>query len=147
MKNKSLITNSCLIGLSTLVLIFLALPAVFSLSGYNCLEGLGYIGGAYVTETLVYISPLFMLLGAIVLLAFSIIALLGNVNVIKNDKFLKAARIINLVATCVIALFAFIAFICLLVEGATPGIGLILNLIFSIGAVACASLTVAWDKK
>lgn len=147
MKNKSLISNICLISLSVLVLIFLALPLIGGISGYQMLEALGYIGGAEFALVLVYIAPLFMLLASIVLLAFSIVNLLGTLNVIKSEKLLKISRIINLVAGIVLALFALVAFIIIFVEGGTPAYGLILNVIFAIAAIVFVSLELKWAKK
>lgn len=144
---KTMITNICLVALSVLAMIFLALPIAGGISGYDCLQLLGYLGEMDFGFALFYIAPLFILIASIALLVFSVLTLLINLNVIKNEKLLKVARIINLVAGIVIGVFAVLAFIILLVKGGSPAAGLILTLIAGIAAAVVAILEKVWSKQ
>ncbi len=144
---KTMITNICLVALSVLAMIFLALPMAGKMSGYDCFQFLGYLGEMDFGFALFYIAPLFILLASIALLVFSVLTLLINLNVIKNEKLLKVARIINLVAGIVIGVFAVLAFILLLVKGGSPAVGIILTLIAGIAAAVVAILEKRWSKE
>lgn len=146
MKNKSLISNICLSAASVLILVFLALPFVGNVAGYNYLQAIKYIGGANIEIALIYIAPLFIMIASIVLLVFSILNILGNVNVIKSEKLLKASRIINLVAAIILTVFAVLAFVLIFALGATPAYGLIINVVLSIVALVASILTFVWKK-
>jgi len=147
MKNKSLITNICLTALSVLVVVFLALPYVDVLSGYDCFQGLQFLGHVPVDIALIYIAPLFMMLAAVITLIFSVLGLLGDLNVIKSAKLLKAARVVNLVAAIILAVFTLLAFILAFVVGASPAVGLILNLVFAIAILVGVILNRVWNRK
>ena len=147
MKNKSLITNISLALLSVLVIAFLALPYVTPLSGYDCFEGLQFLGDVPADIALIYIAPLFILLAAVVTLIFSVLGLLGDLNVVKSAKLLKAARVINLVAAIILAVFVLLGFILAFVVGAEPGVGLILNLVFALVILAGTVLNRVWNRK
>lgn len=147
MKNKSLITNICLSVVSVLVLVFLALPFLGQISGYDFLQLLQYLGQMDFGTALVYIAPLFMLIASIVLLIFSVLNLLGDLNVIKSEKLLKVSRIVSLVAAIVLAVFVLLAFILILAKEATPAYALIISLILGIAALAGSILICVWNKK
>lgn len=144
---KTMITNICLVALSVLAMIFLALPMANRASGYDCFQFLGYLGEMDFGYALFHIAPLFILLASIALLVFSVLTLLINLNVIKNEKLLKVARIINLVAGIVIGVFAVLAFILLLIKGGSPAVGLILTLIAGVAAAVVAILEKVWSKQ
>lgn len=144
---KTMITNICLVALSVLAMVFLALPIAGRTTGYDCFQLLGYLGEMNFGSMLLFLSPLFILIASIALLVFSVLTLLVNLNVIKNEKLLKVARVINLVAGIVMGAFAVLAFILLLVEGGSPAVGIILLLLAGIAAAVVAILEKVWSKK
>lgn len=146
MNKKSLITNICLASLGVLTLVFLALPYM-GVSGYDTLSVLGLLGGADVAEAMIFIAPLFFLLAAITVIAFATVGILCDTSVIKSEKLLKAARIVNLVASIVFVAFALAAFMICIILAGTITVGIILNLIAAIGATVVASLAFAWGRK
>lgn len=148
MKNKSLITNICIALLSALVIGFLALPYVEGISGYNCFDFLPYLSeGVDFDVALVYIAPLFMLIASAITLIFSVLGLLGDLNVIKSEKLLKIARLVNMIAAIVLVVFTLLAFILIFVLGSTPAYGLIINLVLTIVVVVAAVLNFVWSRK
>lgn len=147
MKNKSLITNICLSVISVLVFVFLALPFIGKISGYDLLQTLEYLGHMDAGVALVYIAPLFMIIASALVLVFSVLNILGDVKVIKNKTLLKVSRIVSLVATIILAVFALLAFIFILANEATPAYALIVCLVLGLVALACSILTSVWSKK
>lgn len=144
---KTLITNICLVALSAMVLVFLALPVVTGFSGYECFQLLGYLGGMDFGLALFYVSPLIILISATVTLVASVLGLLVNLNVLKNEKLLKVARMVNLIAAAILGLFGVLAFVLLLANGGSPAVGIILVLISCVAATVCAVLEKVWTKK
>lgn len=146
---KSLITKIVLVAASVLSIIFLALPFVSEISGYDmfpALEIIGELFGADFAFGLVYIAPLFILIGSIVMLVFSVLALLGEVNVIKNEKLVKVSETINFIVSIVLCALAALVAILILVKGASLGAGLILILLLAVAALVATILDKKWRK-
>ena len=147
MKNKSLILNIALVAVSALVLVFLALPYCIDANGYEFLEGIKYVGEMDFSSALIYVTPLILLISSILLLASSVLGLLGSVKVIKSEKLAKVIKIVNIVLTGIIAFFAVVAFIILLVKDfVSPQVGIILNLIVGVAALVASILDLVWKK-
>ena len=144
---KSLIANICLTAVSALLLVFLALPFVEGISGYKLFEGLQLIGYMPFEYKLLYLSPVLTLVFAIIALAFAVVNLLGDLNVIKSEKFLKVARIIMVVVAAILAVVALVTVIIVAVNGFAPAVGLILILIATAAAVAGSVLQLIWNRK
>ena len=147
MKTKSLIVNILLAVLCLMMIIFLALPMVGKMTGFDTFQTLSYLKYMGAGVAFIYVAPLFIMLASIVLLVFSVLNILGDVKVLKCEKFLKVSRIVALVASVIVALFALLAVIFIVAEGASPAVGLILNLIFAFATVAGTSLVLVWGKK
>lgn len=147
MKNKSLITNICLSVASVLVLVFLALPFISNATGYDFFQMLEYLSYMDAGSAFVYISPLFMLIASVLVLVFSVLNILGDVNVIKNKTLLKISRIAALVSAIILAIFALVAFIMILAKEVSPAYGLIIVMILGLASVAASVLACVWNKK
>jgi len=150
MKNKNLIANICLASIGVLALIFLALPhlgGLFAISGYNCFEFLSSLGMMDFRTAIIYIAPLVILIAGLVILAFSALNILGNLNIIKSETLLKVSRILNLIASIVLTLFAVLAFVFIITYEASLGAGLIINLVLGVVAIVGSALVLVWNKK
>lgn len=147
MKNKSFIANICLSAFSVLAIVFLALPYFGAASGFDTFKMLSYVTNMDFGEAMVFVAPLMMMIASILVLVFSVLNLLGNTKVLKSEKLLKVSRIIALVASIVLVLFALAGFVILLVYGTTPAYGLIINLVLAIATVVGTALVVAWKNK
>lgn len=136
---KTTISNICLLALGTLALVFLAIPAVAGISGYDCFQFLSYLGGAGFGAILFYVSPIFILIAAALLVVAEILKLL--------NKGEKVAKVLAFVSAIVLGVFAVLMFVGLLVEGGSPAVGMILTLITGVAALVVAFLDRAWSKE
>ena len=133
---KTLITKIALVVASALSLVFLALAYVEGVSGYDLLSNVNaaFQFGDFAT-ILIYLAPLFILIAAIVLFIFSILALLGELNVIKNEKLLKVSAKINFIVCIVLCAVALVGFVVALIKGYEVSVGSILLLIIAVGVI------------
>ena len=148
MKNKYLITNICITALSVLIVAFLALPFVGNMSGYDAFNFLQYLGRMNdFVLAFIYVTPLLMLILGVVIVACSVVGILGNTNVIKSEKLLKVVRLVKLVAASVLAFVTFLTFIFIFVKEASPAFWYIINFIFSLAILAGSILELVWTRK
>ena len=146
---KSLITKIILVAASALSLIFLALPFMPGASGFDFLQALRIIGDIFGADFLIgvfYLTPLLILLATIVLLVFSIFALLGELNVLKSEKLLKVSAKICFILSIVLCAVVAVAFLLALIKGAGLGVGLILILLVAVAALVASILDRKWSK-
>lgn len=147
---KSLITKIILVAASVLSLIFLALPFMPEASGFDFLQVLQIIGDAFGADFLVaiyYLAPLLILIASVVLIVFSILALLGELNVIKNEKLLNVSAKINFIVSIVLCVVAAVAFVLALIKSIGIGVGLILILVIAVAALVSTILEKKWSKE
>lgn len=133
MNKKGVIFNSIVAGLGLFTIIFMALPYASIASGFDMMSA---AGGVYT------IGGVFTLIAGIVMLAGGIIGLLCDANVIKSETVKKVFRIITLVAVILATVASVLVLVMFIVDGiiSVVGFGLILNLIFAIGALVCGIL-------
>lgn len=146
---KSLVTKIILVAASVLSIAFLALPILPGISGYDLFPALQIIGelfGADFAIGLVYIAPVLILIAALVLLVFSVLALLGEVNVIKNEKLVRVSARINFIVSIVLCAIAALTALLILIKGAGLGAGLILIVLLAVAALVATILDKKWRK-
>lgn len=146
---KSLITKIVLVAASALALVFLALPYISGISGFDFFKSFGEVGYIFKRDFMLgvlFLTPLFVLLATLVLLVFSVLALLGELNVLKNEKFLKVAAKINFIASIVLCAFIALAFLLILIKDAGLGVGCVLILLLAAAALVTTILDKKWNK-
>lgn len=145
---KSLITKIILVAASVLSLVFLALGFVEGVSGYQLLSNISvpFKFGADFWTILVYLLPLIILLASIVLLVFSVLALLGELNVIKSEKLLAVSAKINFIVSIVLCAITAAAFLIILIKGYGLAVGCILLLVLAVAALVATILEKKWSK-
>lgn len=138
MNKKGVILNSVIAGLGLFTIIFMALAyvsmGIVGMSGFNLMSG--------GVPALILIGSIFTLIAGLVMLGGGVLGLLCDANVIKSETVKKVFRIITLVAVIVAVVANIFVMIGLIIEQMISmiGIGLILNLIISIGALVCGIL-------
>ena len=151
--NKNLITKIGLVAAGVLTPILLACiyfaTKFGSGTGYDTFEYVPHLGdlGATFTQAVIYIAPMLMLITGLLLLVSAVLTLLAQLNVIKSEKLAKVLRVVNMVLAIVLTVLAVFAFIFMLVEKLTPGVGLYFLLLTGALAIVCAVLDRAWSKK
>ena len=96
MKNKkSLIMNFVVLALCVLTLVFLCFPAIGAPSGWLAMSESGYVG----------VPVIYLTILVCWLLISTLLAILADFNVIKNEKF---AKIVDKISTTIAILLAFL---------------------------------------
>ena len=145
MKNKSLIMSIVSAAAGLLGLVFLALPFVPEVSGYDTFKLFELLGQAPISfvDKIIYFIPLFVLIMSIILIGFGIVNILGALKIVKSEKFLKISKIIVFVVACIFVAFVLFTFIYALIKNWGIAAGLILLLVTGIAALVASIL----DKK
>lgn len=103
MSKKKIIFDSIAIGLGVLFLALLAIPVAGDVSCYTFISAISELtpsGEVQPFEVIMFLTALFMLfllLFIIIITSFMIVVLLCDLNVIKNEKLVKAFRKTSLV--------------------------------------------------
>ena len=125
MKNlRSVLMNAALAVLAVLVVVFASQPYLtFSIMGFS-VSGSGFdmIDFSGTTKnSLLAVAVLLTVIAAGLLFVAAVLNILVDCGVVKNEKFAKVARLLNVVTAVVTALFAVFALIMTIVNAKDAG--------------------------
>lgn len=141
MKNKNLVINIIAVAFSALMLVFMALPFFVGASEYYLFQYVQYVFeiGSF-DIVIIYLSPVVTLIATLLCLGFGIVNLLGVLNKVKSEKLLNASRKVVFITAIVLLAYLVVSAIILLVNEATPQIGLILLVVSAIAILVTSIL-------